>query len=207
MSAGRRIEAEMNTRCKHIKCWERAVGRKKRAVVLISVSQGCGKVGVYIYLAAKLISCGRSRWKLNIGQWNSCFFLYMTMKNPHHWHPHKFTHSWERVGDLQLYIHTSDFGSQVSNWFGNKRIRYKKNIGKFQEEANMYAARTAVNATSVSAHGSQANSPSTPNSAGGEKHTNHTSSPPVMVQWEHFFQPSWKIFFKTPEGQWLTFSS
>ena len=30
----------------------------------------------------------------------------------------------------------------------------------------MYAARTAVNATSVSAHGSQANSPSTPNSAG-----------------------------------------
>ncbi|XP_030629860.1 pre-B-cell leukemia homeobox 1a isoform X1 [Chanos chanos] len=56
--------------------------------------------------------------------------------------------------------------SQVSNWFGNKRIRYKKNIGKFQEEANMYAARTAVSATSVSAHGSQANSPSTPNSAG-----------------------------------------
>lgn len=55
---------------------------------------------------------------------------------------------------------------QVSNWFGNKRIRYKKNIGKFQEEANMYAARTAVSATSVSAHGSQANSPSTPNSAG-----------------------------------------
>lgn len=78
------------------------------------------------------------------------------------------------VGDLQLYISASRFGSQVSNWFGNKRIRYKKNIGKFQEEANMYAARTAVNATSVSAHGSQANSPSTPNSAGGETHTNHT---------------------------------
>ncbi|KTF76652.1 hypothetical protein cypCar_00028020 [Cyprinus carpio] len=56
--------------------------------------------------------------------------------------------------------------SQVSNWFGNKRIRYKKNIGKFQEEANMYAAKTAANATSVSTHGSQANSPSTPNSAG-----------------------------------------
>ncbi|XP_067310124.1 pre-B-cell leukemia homeobox 1a isoform X1 [Pseudorasbora parva] len=56
--------------------------------------------------------------------------------------------------------------SQVSNWFGNKRIRYKKNIGKFQEEANMYAARTAASATNVSTHGSQANSPSTPNSAG-----------------------------------------
>uniref|UniRef100_A0A8C4Z7W4 PBX1 factor n=1 Tax=Gadus morhua TaxID=8049 RepID=A0A8C4Z7W4_GADMO len=55
--------------------------------------------------------------------------------------------------------------SQVSNWFGNKRIRYKKNIGKFQEEANMYAARTAVNAANVSSHGSQANSPATPNSA------------------------------------------
>lgn len=34
----------------------------------------------------------------------------------------------------------------------------------------MYAARTAVNATSVSAHGSQANSPSTPNSAGELNH-------------------------------------
>ncbi|KFV10628.1 Pre-B-cell leukemia transcription factor 1, partial [Tauraco erythrolophus] len=56
--------------------------------------------------------------------------------------------------------------SQVSNWFGNKRIRYKKNIGKFQEEANIYAAKTAARATNVSAHGSQANSPSTPNSAG-----------------------------------------
>nr|XP_044989579.1 pre-B-cell leukemia transcription factor 4 [Jaculus jaculus] len=28
--------------------------------------------------------------------------------------------------------------SQVSNWFGNKRIRYKKNMGKFQEEATIY---------------------------------------------------------------------
>ncbi|KAL1273380.1 hypothetical protein QQF64_029242, partial [Cirrhinus molitorella] len=66
--------------------------------------------------------------------------------------------------------------SQVSNWFGNKRIRYKKNIGKFQEEANMYAARTAVNAASVSAHGSQANSPSTPNSAGSAGSFNMSNS-------------------------------
>ena len=29
--------------------------------------------------------------------------------------------------------------SQVSNWFGNKRIRYKKNIANAQEEANLYA--------------------------------------------------------------------
>ena len=34
--------------------------------------------------------------------------------------------------------------SQVSNWFGNKRIRYKKNIVKAQEEANMFAARAAA---------------------------------------------------------------
>uniref|UniRef100_A0A4W3GW53 Pre-B-cell leukemia homeobox 1b n=1 Tax=Callorhinchus milii TaxID=7868 RepID=A0A4W3GW53_CALMI len=55
--------------------------------------------------------------------------------------------------------------SQVSNWFGNKRIRYKKNIGKFQEEANLYAAKTAADATTVvGQQGSQANSPSTPNS-------------------------------------------
>uniref|UniRef100_A0A673CST7 Uncharacterized protein n=1 Tax=Sphaeramia orbicularis TaxID=375764 RepID=A0A673CST7_9TELE len=54
----------------------------------------------------------------------------------------------------------------VSNWFGNKRIRYKKNIGKFQEEANLYAAKTAVTATQAVAaavHNSQDNSPSTPN--------------------------------------------
>uniref|UniRef100_A0A8C1X7C7 Pre-B-cell leukemia homeobox 1b n=1 Tax=Cyprinus carpio TaxID=7962 RepID=A0A8C1X7C7_CYPCA len=67
-------------------------------------------------------------------------------------------------------------GIHVSNWFGNKRIRYKKNIGKFQEEANIYAARTAVNAASVSAHGSQANSPSTPNSAGSGGSFNMSNS-------------------------------
>ncbi|XP_014749634.1 PREDICTED: pre-B-cell leukemia transcription factor 2-like, partial [Sturnus vulgaris] len=33
------------------------------------------------------------------------------------------------------------FFPQVSNWFGNKRIRYKKNTGKFQEEAKVYSTR------------------------------------------------------------------
>ncbi|XP_063059632.1 pre-B-cell leukemia transcription factor 1-like [Engraulis encrasicolus] len=56
--------------------------------------------------------------------------------------------------------------SQVCNWFGNKRIRYKKNIGKYQEEANMYAVKTAVDATNTSKHSSQASSPHTPNSGG-----------------------------------------
>ncbi|XP_066515998.1 pre-B-cell leukemia transcription factor 3 isoform X1 [Hoplias malabaricus] len=56
--------------------------------------------------------------------------------------------------------------SQVSNWFGNKRIRYKKNISKFQEEANLYAAKTAVtaaHAAAVAVHNSQDSSPATPN--------------------------------------------
>lgn len=59
------------------------------------------------------------------------------------------------------------FLHQVSNWFGNKRIRYKKNIGKFQEEANLYAAKTAVNAAhavAAAVQNSQTNSPTTPNS-------------------------------------------
>ncbi|KAB0394914.1 hypothetical protein E2I00_010188 [Balaenoptera physalus] len=59
--------------------------------------------------------------------------------------------------------------SQVSNWFGNKRIRYKKNIGKFQEEANLYAAKTAVtaaHAVAAAVQNHQTNSPTTPNSGG-----------------------------------------
>jgi len=43
--------------------------------------------------------------------------------------------------------------SQVSNWFGNKRIRYKRNQGKSQEEANMYAARAAMEAAAAATPG------------------------------------------------------
>ena len=32
----------------------------------------------------------------------------------------------------------------MSNWFGNKRIRYKKNIVKAQEEANKAAAASVA---------------------------------------------------------------
>ncbi|CAH8460686.1 unnamed protein product [Heterobilharzia americana] len=52
--------------------------------------------------------------------------------------------------------------SQVSNWFGNKRIRYKKNIVKAQEEANMYAAATAA---AAAAAGSVASGPGGPTSS------------------------------------------
>ncbi|KAF8359677.1 ceh-20, partial [Pristionchus pacificus] len=34
--------------------------------------------------------------------------------------------------------------SQVSNWFGNKRIRYKKNIAKAQDEQRLYNAKKAA---------------------------------------------------------------
>nr|XP_031293589.1 pre-B-cell leukemia transcription factor 4 isoform X2 [Camelus dromedarius] len=55
--------------------------------------------------------------------------------------------------------------SQVSNWFGNKRIRYKKNMGKFQEEATIYTAKTAVDSPKVRGPGSQASCPSMPSSS------------------------------------------
>uniref|UniRef100_A0A8C0TBM6 PBX homeobox 4 n=1 Tax=Canis lupus familiaris TaxID=9615 RepID=A0A8C0TBM6_CANLF len=54
--------------------------------------------------------------------------------------------------------------SQVSNWFGNKRIRYKKNMGKFQEEATIYTTKMAVDTTKVGGLRSQASCPSTPSS-------------------------------------------
>ncbi|XP_006871811.1 PREDICTED: pre-B-cell leukemia transcription factor 4 [Chrysochloris asiatica] len=54
--------------------------------------------------------------------------------------------------------------SQVSNWFGNKRIRYKKNMGKFQEEASIYVSKTTVDVTKVGIPGHQASCPLTPNS-------------------------------------------
>ncbi|NWV57877.1 PBX3 factor, partial [Daphoenositta chrysoptera] len=69
--------------------------------------------------------------------------------------------------------------SQVSNWFGNKRIRYKKNMGKFQEEANIYAAKSAADAAgAAAAPGNRGSSPCTPSSAssGSYKMTNSGDS-------------------------------
>nr|XP_039322132.1 pre-B-cell leukemia transcription factor 4 [Saimiri boliviensis boliviensis] len=50
--------------------------------------------------------------------------------------------------------------SQVSNWFGNKRIRYKKNMGKFREEATIYTGKT----TEVGVPGNHTSRLSTPSS-------------------------------------------
>lgn len=48
------------------------------------------------------------------------------------------------IDKLEINARSCFVCSQVSNWFGNKRIRYKKNIGKAQEEANLYAAKKAA---------------------------------------------------------------
>ena len=65
--------------------------------------------------------------------------------------------NWQENAEFQYlrYVHSLEsvngnetLSSQVSNWFGNKRIRYKKNIVKAQEEANMYAAKAAAAAIS-----------------------------------------------------------
>lgn len=47
-------------------------------------------------------------------------------------------------------------------------------MGKFQEEANIYAAKTAVDATNVVAQGNQASSPPTPNSGEYRKAASET---------------------------------
>uniref|UniRef100_A0A8C5URP7 PBX homeobox 4 n=1 Tax=Microcebus murinus TaxID=30608 RepID=A0A8C5URP7_MICMU len=52
--------------------------------------------------------------------------------------------------------------SQVSNWFGNKRIRYKKNMRKFQEEATIYTGKTATETTEVGVPGNHTSCPPTP---------------------------------------------
>eukprot|EP00112_Aurelia_sp_Birch-Aquarium-sp1_P010366 Seg2217.2 transcript_id=Seg2217.2/GoldUCD/mRNA.D3Y31 product="Pre-B-cell leukemia transcription factor 3" protein_id=Seg2217.2/GoldUCD/D3Y31 len=59
----------------------------------------------------------------------------------------------------------------VSNWFGNKRIRYKKNIGKAQEEASMYAAKAQHSSTaSVPSAGANNSGSSASSSQDGESY-------------------------------------
>nr|ABC88376.1 extradenticle-like protein [Nematostella vectensis] len=56
--------------------------------------------------------------------------------------------------------------AQISNWFGNKRIRYKKNIGKAQEEASLYAAKAAATQGNRSTQGGSQSGGSGPPSGG-----------------------------------------
>ena len=70
--------------------------------------------------------------------------------------------------------------SQVSNWFGNKRIRYKKNIVKAQEEANMYAARAAASAASPT--GSPGPMMSPHSQWGGSQYSDQYWAPDTQLQ-------------------------
>lgn len=75
--------------------------------------------------------------------------------------------------------------SQVSNWFGNKRIRYKKNISKAQEEANMYAAKTAAAAAANFHHSptsTDGSSQGTPTYGGmGARSMGGSGGPPLYM--------------------------
>lgn len=87
--------------------------------------------------------------------------------------------------------------SQVSNWFGNKRIRYKKNIGKFQEEANLYAAKTAQAAVSADmsggrmfSPGSQGGPPGSPPQSGPIHGSPDSSTPTSPTSGHNYASPS-----------------
>jgi pre-B-cell leukemia transcription factor 1 len=71
--------------------------------------------------------------------------------------------------------------SQVTNWFGNKRIRYKKNIGKVQEEASIYLAKTAASRATVSSTQPPAAQHS-PTASSTDSSSQGTSSYHSMVQ-------------------------
>ena len=47
----------------------------------------------------------------------------------------------------------------MNNWFGNKRIRYKRNTQRAQEEANIYAAKAAVSSMQQAAAANVMNIP------------------------------------------------
>merc|ERR1719264_301786 len=68
--------------------------------------------------------------------------------------------------------------SQVSNWFGNKRIRYKKNIVKAQEEANMYAAKAAAAASPAQAAMISPGGSDWPSAGGGGDGSPSNQGPP-----------------------------
>lgn len=92
--------------------------------------------------------------------------------------------------------------NQVSNWFGNKRIRYKKNIGKFQEEANLYAMKTALGARQGD------DSPHTPNSTGQWVQPADTRAARPLVLVEFLCQTeSLKHTVKRLKSELLSFSS
>lgn len=81
----------------------------------------------------------------------------------------------------------------MSNWFGNKRIRYKKNIGKAQEEASLYAAKAQHSTT-----------PAVTASAGAMSASSATSSQGIVIfcfMYIHdsqIFDVCFKTMYRTP---------
>ena len=57
----------------------------------------------------------------------------------------------------------------MNNWFGNKRIRYKRNTQRAQEEANIYAAKAAVNSMQQAAAANAMNIPGLLSMPGGDE--------------------------------------
>ena len=81
---------------------------------------------------------------------------------------------------------------QVSNWFGNKRIRFKKNITKGQEEANMYAAKLVQQSSGGAAH-----SPG----AGGGGNTSADKFPKQEASSSSALEGWWNVFISAVRTQ------
>ncbi|XP_058717804.1 pre-B-cell leukemia transcription factor 3-like isoform X2 [Poecile atricapillus] len=106
--------------------------------------------------------------------------------------------------------------SQVSNWFGNKRIRYKKNMGKFQEEANIYAAKSAADAAAASSPNSASSGSFKMTNSGDsflnlQSLTSYQSPPPVHSQMDSLhhvlhqtgrFEPLYSTQHLDANGSW-----
>ncbi|XP_023390335.1 pre-B-cell leukemia transcription factor 4 [Pteropus vampyrus] len=88
----------------------------------------------------------------------------------------------------QLFRQLLSVCPQVSNWFGNKRIRYKKNMGKFQEEASIYTANTVADTTEGGGPRSQPSCPSTP-SFGSSGHFPLTSARDALITLQTLASP------------------
>ena len=76
----------------------------------------------------------------------------------------------------------------MSNWFGNKRIRYKKNIVKAQEEANAFATKKALendqfSSASYPTASASANWPVPPTSNPASNFFTQPTQPPNGISW------------------------
>ena len=85
-------------------------------------------------------------------------------------------------GSVQKFCYR--YRTQVSNWFGNKRIRFKKNIGKGQEEASLYSAKFAGSPGSAATSPTGTAPPTKEGSDPGGDLPSTTSGMEPNVDWE-----------------------